>query len=206
MSRRAGITRERAVAVAAELADKQGLEEVTLAAVAEQLGIRLPSLYNHIAGQAGLRRELAACGLRQLREQISRAALGRAGDDALMAIAQAMRRYSTDHPGLYAATIVAPAPDDHELQEIGQAILDVLYLVLGHYGLDQPEATHAIRGLRSITHGFATLEAAGGFGLPLDRDESFVRLLRAYIAGLHQQPQSRRANPGKSAESSKQAL
>jgi hypothetical protein len=29
------------------------------------------------------------------------------------------------------------------------------------------------------------LEATGGFGLPLDRDESFRRLLRMFIAGLH---------------------
>lgn len=43
---------------------------------------------------------------------------------------------------------------------------------------------HAVRGLRSIVHGFATLEAGGGFGMPLDRDESFLRLLRAYLAGL----------------------
>lgn len=53
------------------------------------------------------------------------------------------------------------------------------------YGLDEAAAIHAVRGLRSIVHGFATLELAGGFGLPLDCDESFLRLLRAYVAGLH---------------------
>lgn len=42
----------------------------------------------------------------------------------------------------------------------------------------------AVRGLRSIAHGFATLELAGGFGLPFDPDESFLRLLQAYLVGL----------------------
>jgi AcrR family transcriptional regulator len=184
MSRRAGINRQQVVGVAAELADAQGLDRLTLAQVAEQLGVRLPSLYNHVEGLPGLRRALALMGLRQLLERISRAALGKAGDEAVIAVAQAIRRLVNERPGLYAATVPAIDPADGELQQAGQAILDVLFIVLGPYALDQQSATHAIRGLRSITHGFATLEAAGGFGLPLDRDESFLRLLHAYIAGL----------------------
>ena len=40
--------------------------------------------------------------------------------------------------------------------------------------------------LRSVIHGFATLEVAGGFGLPLDCDESFRRLIAMLIAGLQE--------------------
>jgi hypothetical protein len=43
---------------------------------------------------------------------------------------------------------------------------------------------HAVRGLRSLVHGFATLEVAGGFGMPLDIDESFRRLVELLISGL----------------------
>ena len=56
--------------------------------------------------------------------------------------------------------------------------------VLASYGLRGEDAVHAARGLRSVAHGFATLEVAGGFGIPLDLDESFDRLLRAFVAGL----------------------
>jgi hypothetical protein len=35
-----------------------------------------------------------------------------------------------------------------------------------------------------MVHGFATLEVAGGFGLPKDCDESFRRLVEALVAGL----------------------
>ena len=48
-------------------------------------------------------------------------------------------------------------------------------------------AIHAVRGLRSIVHGFATLELAGGFVMPLDCDESFCRLMQAFLAGLRNQ-------------------
>jgi AcrR family transcriptional regulator len=172
------------VAVAAALADAHGLDQLALAHVAAQLGVRLPSLYNHVDGLPGLRRELALLGLREFLDRISRAAIGKTGDEAVMAVAQAYRRFVLDRPGLYAATVPATAPDDQALQQASQAILDVILAVLAPYGLTEQAAIHAVRGLRSITHGFATLELAGGFGMPLDRDESFCLLIYAYVAGL----------------------
>jgi len=46
------------------------------------------------------------------------------------------------------------------------------------------DAAHALRAFRSEVRGFATLEVAGGFGLPEDCDESFRRLVDALAAGL----------------------
>jgi WHG domain-containing protein len=40
-----------------------------------------------------------------------------------------------------------------------------------------------VRALRTAVHGFAALEAAGGFGRPLDRDASFRRLVDALARG-----------------------
>jgi AcrR family transcriptional regulator len=184
MARSVGIDRARVVDAAAELADAHGLDHLTLAQVAERLGVRLPSLYNHVDGLPGLRHELAVLGVRRLMEQISRAAIGKAGDDAVIAVARAYRAFALAHPGLYAATVRAPAPDDMELQRLSQAIIEVVLVVLEPYGLSDEDAIHAVRGLRSIAHGFASIELAGGFGLALDRDESFLRLTRAFVAGL----------------------
>jgi len=184
MARSVGIDRAQVVAVAAELADAGGLDQLTLAQVAARLGVRLPSLYNHVDGLPGLRRELALFGLRQLLDRISRAAIGKAADAAVIAFAQAYRGYILEHPGVYAATVRAPTHDEPERQQLGQAIIDVILAVLEPYGLGEQGAIHAVRGLRSIVHGFTMLELAGGFGMPLDRDESFQRLLRAYVAGL----------------------
>jgi AcrR family transcriptional regulator len=184
MARSVGIDRARVVEVAAALADEVGLEALTLAQVAARLGVKLPSLYNHVDGLAGLRRELALLGLRQLLARMSSAAIGKAEDAAVLAVGLAYRAYVMQRPGVYAATVHAPAPDDHELQQVSQAIIDVVLAVLEPYELDVDAAIHAVRGLRSIVHGFATIELAGGFGLALDCDESFLRLLRAFVAGL----------------------
>jgi hypothetical protein len=51
-------------------------------------------------------------------------------------------------------------------------------------GLRGDDAIHAVRAFRSMVHGFATLEVAGGFGLPQDCDESFRRLVNALAAGM----------------------
>lgn len=184
MARSVGIDRAQVIAAAAELADAHGLDQLTLAQVAGQVGVRLPSLYNHVAGLPGLRRELALLGVRELGARLSRAAIGKAEDIAVLAVAQAYRAYVIERPGLYAATVRAPAADDLELQQASQAIIDVVLAVLEPYGLAGSAAIHAVRGLRSIIHGFATIEQAGGFGMALNRDESFLRLLQAYIAGL----------------------
>ena len=186
MARSVGIDRAGVVSAAAELADARGLEALTLAAVAEQLRVRLPSLYNHVDGLGGLRRELAHLGARELAERLRSAAVGVAGESALLALANAYRAYILEHPGRYAATVRSPDEDDHELQRLARSLIDTFRAVLASYGFEGDDAIHAIRGLRSVVHGFAALELAGGFGLRLDRDESFGRLLRAYLAGLAQ--------------------
>jgi hypothetical protein len=55
---------------------------------------------------------------------------------------------------------------------------------MASFGLQGEDALHAVRALRSLVHGFTTLEVSGGFGMPLDLDESFRRLVDLFIAGL----------------------
>jgi AcrR family transcriptional regulator len=179
-----GIDRGQIVAVAARLADDGGLDQLTLAQVAKQLGVKLPSLYHHIAGGPALHRELALLGLGQLRERMQRAALGKAEDAAIMAVAEAYRAYAGAHPGVYAATVRAAPAADAEWEQAAREIIAVMLAILEPYRLGDAAAIHAIRGLRSIVHGFVSVEAGGGFELAVNRDESFGWLMRAYIAGL----------------------
>jgi AcrR family transcriptional regulator len=172
------------VQAAAALADAEGYEAVTLARLATELGVRPPSLYNHVEGLEGLRRELALCGLRELGRRLSRATVGKSGDAALTALADAYRRFAHERPGLYPATLRAPDPDDTAVNAAAEEVLAVILAVLAGYGLQGADALHATRGLRSQLHGFVALEVAGGFGLPLDLDESYRRLVASYIAGL----------------------
>lgn len=184
MGRSIGLDKATVVRAAAELADSHGLEALTLGLLAERLGIRTPSLYNHVAGLPGLQRELALLCVAQLIDQLGTAVMGKSSDAAVHALAQAYRAYVLAHPGHYATVIRAPDPADSQLQQASARLVEIILAALSGYGLHNDDAIHAVRGLRSIVHGFATLEVAGGFGLPLDRDESFQRLVAGFIVGL----------------------
>jgi AcrR family transcriptional regulator len=181
---RRGLDRARVVEVAGEIADAEGLEAVTLARVAAALGVRSPSLYNHVAGRDGLLRGLAAQSTRELATALRRAATGRAGTEAIVALAEAQRAYALDHPGRYATTVAAPAAGDAEHEQAAAEAVDVLTAVLGGAGLEGDDLIHAARALRSAVHGFAAIELAGGFALAVDRDDSFRRLVEALAGGL----------------------
>ncbi|MGB8345946.1 MAG: TetR family transcriptional regulator, partial [Ktedonobacteraceae bacterium] len=66
MAHRAGLDQRTVIQAAADLADKIGLEEVTLATLAARLGIRAPTLYHYVNGLDGLRSALAVLGARSL--------------------------------------------------------------------------------------------------------------------------------------------
>jgi AcrR family transcriptional regulator len=187
MTRRAGLDKAAVVEAAADLINEEGSEALSLSRLAKRLGVRTPSLYNHIDGLPGLKRELALMNVRALGKYLGEAAIGKSGPQALMAVAQAYRAYIKDSPGVYMVSLRAARTMqtvDAELQAEEDRVVRIAMAVVESFGLQGDDALHAVRGLRSIVHGFATLEIAGGFGLALDCDESFRRLVEAFIRGL----------------------
>lgn len=169
---------------AAEIADSEGLDQVTLAALAKKLGIKSPSLYNHIEGMAGLRRELAIYGVEKLRETVFMASVGKSGEKAIYSIGLAYVNFVRRHPGLYEATMPVSSEYNERLQEVSDEIVNLLLLVLEEFNLERDEALHTVRGLRSLVHGFASLELKKGFGLDLSLEESLEEILKIFLAGL----------------------
>lgn len=182
---RAGLSAAAVVDAAARLADDDGgLDQLTLARVAAAVGVRTPSLYSHVGGLDDLRRRLAVRGARELTDALRDAAVGKARGDALHAAADALRAYAHAHPGTYAATQRAPAPDDAEAVAAASAAVELFVTLLAGYGLEGEDAIHAVRAVRSAIHGFVAIEAGGGFGLAESVDESFRRMVAMLDAGL----------------------
>jgi AcrR family transcriptional regulator len=182
----AGLTATRVVEEAERIADEVGLPRLTLTLLAERLNVRQPSLYKHIDGMPGLQHSISVRGKTELAEVLARAAVGRARDDAVVAIAHAYRRWALEHPGRYAAAQPAPTPGDVDDESASSAVVGVLVDVLAGYGLSGDDVVDAIRFVRAALHGFVTLEAptAGAFALPVDIDRSFDRLVRAVANAL----------------------
>ncbi len=195
MGRKLGLTLDDVVARAAELADRDGLDQLSLASLASSLGVRSPSLYNHVDGLPGLRRQLTIRAGRLMADELSDAAEGREPTDALRSIADRYRRFALAHPGLYAATLPAPAPDeDPEVAEALALPVMTVVAILEQLGVAPSEAIPLIRALRASIHGFVDIELGGGFGLPDDIDESFAITVDLVVSAIAARSSARTSN------------
>src|SRR5713101_8948460 len=101
MSHRVGLDRASVVEAAARLVDEEGIEQLSLGRLAERLGVRTPSLYNHVAGLPGLKHDLALFCSRELLDRLLRATIGKSRAEAIFALANAFRAYARETPGRY---------------------------------------------------------------------------------------------------------
>lgn len=184
MSPRAGLTTDAVVAIAIALVDEAGPDALTLAQVAGRAGVAAPSLYKHVKNLADLRRLIDLRVVREMADTLRRAATGREGGDAVAAVADAYRDYLLRHPHRAGALTAAPDQGDAELGAATHAVAEVVFAVLRPFGFDHAQAVHATRCLRAAVHGFAGLEASGGFGRPEDVGESFAVLKTMLVQGL----------------------
>lgn len=187
---RAGLTHTVVVEAAEQMIDDPDAGPLTLAALAALFGVKQQSLYKHIDGIDDLRRSIAVRAKLELADVMARAAVGKAGGDAITAMSLSYRKWAAAHPGRYAATVRAPITADAEDAAASLEITKVAFEVMSGFGLQGDDAVHAIRGLRAGLHGFVTLEAAGGFGLSVDIDRSFDRLLAGLLAGITERANS----------------
>lgn len=182
---RAGLAAASVTEAGAALADEIGFDQMSMGLLAERLGVRTPSLYKHVAGLADLGYRIGVLAMTELGDALRDATQGLAGRDALVAAAQAMRTYVKQHPGRYAAGNAArPAGPQDPLIAANDRLLASLAAPLHGYRLDAGQQVHALRALRSMVHGFATIEAADGFRMDTDVEESFRWMVDLIDQGL----------------------
>ncbi|WP_251150431.1 TetR-like C-terminal domain-containing protein [Cellulosimicrobium sp. Marseille-Q4280] len=187
---RAGLSRDAVVRIALGLVDDggpTGFADLSLAKVAAQAGVATPSLYKHVASLAELRREVSVVCVEDLTRAMTDATVGLSGADAVVALAHAIRDVARSRPGRYAASQVAPDPDDPAaapLIEAAARSVHVVAAVLRGFDLPPDRTIDAVRSLRASVHGFVHLELGGGFRLPDDLDASFTAHVAMILAGL----------------------
>ena len=169
---------------AAAIVDADGLAALTLARLAARLGVAAPSLYKHIGGQDDLTLRVSLLALRRLNAELTTAAIGRSGREALTSIARAYRRFAIEHAGLYRLTQGALRPDSDAQQSEVRRALKLFDAVIGSYGVPHDFSVHATRIVRASLHGFADIESRAGFQLSQSVDESFELLVEAVHSWL----------------------
>jgi AcrR family transcriptional regulator len=192
---RAGLTPERLARAGAELADEAGFDQVTVSALARRFDVKVASLYSHVRNSQDLRTRIALLALEELADRGAAALAGRAGRDALTALANVYRDYAREHPGRYAAAQLRLDPAT-AAASAGVRHARMTRAVLRGYDLTEPDQTHAVRLLGSVFHGYVSLEQAGGFSHSApDSQESWTRVLDALDALLRNWPAEPPAPP-----------
>ncbi|POX36924.1 TetR family transcriptional regulator [Streptomyces sp. Ru73] len=185
---RAGLTAGRLAEAGAELADEVGFEQVTVSALARRFDVKVASLYSHVKNSHDLKTRIALLALEELADRAADALAGRAGKDALTALANVYRDYAREHPGRYAAAQLRLDPEAAAASAGGRHA-QMTRAILRGYDLSEPDQTHAVRLLGSVFHGYVSLELGGGFDHSApDSQQTWTRILDALDALLRNWP------------------
>lgn len=150
-SMKAGLDKDKIIEAAAKMADEKGIANVTLKVLATELGIKSPSLYKHFSGGLDeLNKELMLYGWHSLESELTRAAIGKAKDDVIIAICYAYRHFVAEHKGLFEAMQWYNMYQSEEHLQATQGIVSILFQVLEAYGLAEEQKVHIVRMLRGF--------------------------------------------------------
>jgi AcrR family transcriptional regulator len=156
--------------VAGDILEHEGWGAVTMRRVADQMGMRAPSLYKHIRDKDELRSALIAGGI----EDLGRA-LAAAGPD-LEALAAAYRRWALARPHLYELATSGRLDRSRLPEGLEDRAAEPLWTAAGE---DEDRA----RAIWAAAHGLAVLEISGRFPDGADIDAAWAAMVAAFQAG-----------------------
>lgn len=178
MSKR--LDHEQVISAAEALVDRDGWRELTMTRLAGELGVKAPSLYNHVESLDALRGELQGRTLRALGARLNRKAMGRSGPTALRALAETFRHFANEYPQRYdLAMQEAVDPDEFAAAtaEAGGAIA----AVVRSYGIEDPGFEVQLSAFAAL-HGVLNLEHVGFFPDAIDIDRVYDRAVDIILA------------------------
>ena len=176
------LDREQVLATAEAMVDRDGWRQLTMTALASELGVKVPSLYNHVPNLEALRGELQNRTLREIGTVMNRKAMGRTGETAMRAMATAFRRYASEHPGRYDLAMQEPVDRDAFNAASGDAAA-ALSAVIRSYGISDPTFELQLSSFAAL-HGVLVLEHTGFFPPSIDVDHVFTTVLDVVLAML----------------------
>lgn len=178
------VTKEAVIQAASEIADSEGLSKVTLKVVAEKLGIRTPSLYNHVAGLDDLLREVAHNGMRTMNDQMLHAVIGNSGDIAIKAVSVAYFRYVIAHPGIYETIQWAHWHGSSETTEIFDNYKALLMKLVLSCNYKAQKTDEILDLLMSVLHGYSSLELGKALMNPEESIKGLTDSVDIILTGL----------------------
>ena len=178
------LTKQKIIEVTFELADEIGLNKVTFQKIAEKLGIKYPSLYNHFKNMENLKLEMTISSLNRLNSILTQGLIGKSGEDAIKEFSKLYKNFAFENRTAYELFISTRTTGNEEFFNLARETFTIIFQILGYYTNDRVYLTHKSRALRSMLHGFISLYFFGYFKNDIDLEESFEFLVEDFIYSL----------------------
>lgn len=182
-----GLTKDIIVAEAVSCIESTGQPTVSLHELARRLGIKTPSLYNHIKNTRELQHEIFRYAIDQFVAHQKEATQGKEKDEAVRAFAHAYYTFATENRGLYRLIMSIPSEEDDQAKELALPLLETVVDIFSHYGMKEQDIAHWQRVFRAILHGFISQEDLGYFYYydAVDLQTSREIAVQCFLDGLH---------------------
>ena len=172
------------IGAARRLIEQDGVDSLSLSKIAAELGIKAPSLYNHIESKNALLHAVIEQTYLDMFNAYTDALHNSSADpaDQLLHLSRAQRRFAHANPNAYMLAYGTQNPDmraDPEM--LLKRAVEIQEIIARISGTEHSLA--ALRGSLALTHGFITLELNGQFRRGGDLSETFDQVVRAYLAG-----------------------
>jgi AcrR family transcriptional regulator len=181
----AKVTDAEVVAAARRLVERDGPAALSMQAVADEVGVRAPSLYKRFADRAALLSAVQQEVFAELGHKLEVTAARPGPQQALAAIAAAYRAFARARPHLYtlmfSPEVGHDAAGDAARRQAAQPVISRLTDLVG-----RERALPTARVLTAFVHGFVSMELQGAFRLGGDVDDAFdlgLRLLLSSFGG-----------------------
>lgn len=179
------ITKAAVIQAASDIADKDGLHNVSLKVIAEKLGIRPPSLYNHIESLDELLREVAHNGMRIMNDTMMKAAIGQVGEAALKTVAVAYLNYMIEHPGVYEIIQWASWNGTEQTAIIFNDYLSLLKTLICSCNFKTEKNEEILNMITGMIHGYTTLQLKYAFSDPEKVRQELCETMDTLLFGIH---------------------
>ncbi|MDI0264751.1 TetR/AcrR family transcriptional regulator [Clostridioides difficile] len=179
------VSREIVIQTASDIADKDGLNKVSLKVVAAKLGIRTPSLYNHIESLDDLLLEVAHNGMRKMNNQMEKVAIGNSGDTAIKCISIEYFNFVISHPGVYETIQWATWHGNNETLEVFGEYKTLLEKLIVSCNLEIKNTDEVLNLIMSVLHGYSTLQLGKALVSQEEAIKGLADSIDTVLLGIH---------------------
>lgn len=183
---RTGLSKDDITEVAVKLANENGLSYLSITTLAEALGIKKPSLYNHMKSIDDVLRDIMIYGWKKVSYELTADITGKDPRENLRIYATRIYEYSIANPGVFEAMLWYNKYSDPELLDATEGLYNFFFAQTDSLFITREIANHLLRTYRAFLEGFIMLEIHNAFGNPISIQDSFRISLEVLLKGMHQ--------------------